>query len=180
MTIKPMMLIPPLLFAGLAALFYIGMGRDDPRALPSTREGGPVPGLTLTAFDGAAPFTSDDLADGDVVLVNFWASWCGPCRAEHEYLMTLADEGIEIFGINYKDEPAKAQRFLNELGDPYARIAADDTGRTGLDWGLYGVPETFVIDGNGIVVKRFAGPINASILENIIRPAIETARAQSN
>ena len=178
MKLKPMMILPPLIFAALAAMFYFGMGRDD--ALESTREGGPVPTLTLAAFDGTAPFTVDDLADGEVVLVNFWASWCGPCRAEHEHLMTLAGEGIDIFGINYKDEPAKAQRFLNDLGNPYVRIAADDTGRTGLDWGLYGVPETFVIDGNGTVVKRFAGPISASILDAIIRPAIETARAQSD
>jgi len=94
--------------------------------------------------------------------------------------VALAGEGVEIYGVNYKDEPAKAQRFLDDLGDPYARLGADPSGRTGLDWGLYGVPETFVIDGKGIVVKRFAGPITASILETIIRPAIETARAQSD
>jgi len=180
MKLKPMMILPPLVFLALAAMFLWGMQRDDPRALPSTREGGPVPAVTLTAFADDTPFSAEDLADGEVVLVNFWASWCGPCRAEHEYLMALAEEGIEIFGINYKDEPAKAQRFLNDLGNPYVRIAADDTGRTGLDWGLYGVPETFVIDGNGIVVKRFAGPITSGILDSIIRPAIETARAQSN
>ena len=89
---KPLMVIPPLLFAGLAALFYWGMGRDDPRALPSTREGGPAPALTLAAYQGAEPFTVEDLADGDVVLVNFWASWCGPCRAEHPQLMILEEE----------------------------------------------------------------------------------------
>ena len=180
MKIKPLMLIPPLLFAGLAALFYIGMGRDDPRALPSTREGGPVPALTLTEFQGAAPFTVEDLADGDVVLVNFWASWCAPCRAEHPQLVQMAEEGLEIFGVNYKDDPAKAQRFLSELGDPYVRTAADPSGRTGLDWGLYGVPETFVIDGTGKVIKRFAGPITEKVLESIIAPAIEEARAASN
>lgn len=173
---KPLMLIPPLLFAGLAVLFYIGMGRDDPRALPSTREGGPVPALTVSEFDGAAPFTVEDLADGDVVLVNFWASWCAPCRAEHPQLVQMAQDGVEIYGINYKDDPGKAQRFLSELGDPYVRVAADPTGRTGLDWGLYGVPETFVIDGEGTVIKRFAGPITASVLESVIKPSIEEAR----
>ena len=134
--------------------------------------------LTVADFDGNPAFTTADLADGDVVLVNFWASWCAPCRAEHPQLVQMAEEGIEIFGINYKDEPDKARRFLEELGDPYARLAADETGRTGLDWGLYGVPETFVIDGNGTVVKRFAGPITAGVLESIIKPAIEEARAQ--
>ncbi len=180
MKLKPMMILPPLVFLGLAALFLWGMQRDDPRALPSTREGGPVPALTLSAFGGDAPFTREDLANGEVVLVNFFASWCAPCRIEHEFLVDLADEGVVIYGINYKDDPVKAQRYLADLSNPYARIAADSTGRTGLDWGLYGVPETYVIDGNGIVVKRFAGPITASILDNVIRPAIETAAARSN
>jgi len=177
---KPLMLIPPLLFAGLAALFYIGMGRDDPSALPSTREGGPVPALTVTEFEGAEPFTVEDLANGDVVLVNFWASWCAPCRAEHPQLVQMAEDGLDIYGINYKDDPAKARRFLAELGEPFERLVADPTGRTGLDWGLYGVPETFVIDGEGTVVKRFAGPITASVLESIIKPAIEDARQRSD
>lgn len=179
MKIKPMMVLPPLLFLGLAAMFLWGMNRDDPRALPSTREGGPVPALTLAAFDGAAPFTREDLATGDVILVNFWASWCAPCRAEHPQLLTLAAEGVPIYGINYKDTEAKAQDFIDELGNPFARLAADPSGRTGLDWGLYGVPETYVIDGKGNVVKRFAGPISESILQKTIRPAIEQARAQS-
>jgi cytochrome c biogenesis protein CcmG, thiol:disulfide interchange protein DsbE len=180
MKIKPMMALPPLIFAALAAMFLWGMNRDDPTALPSTREGGPVPALTLAAFDGVAPFTVEDLASGEVLLVNFWASWCAPCRAEHEQLLTLSRDGVKIYGINYKDTPAKAQRFLDELGNPFTWLSADPSGRTGLDWGLYGVPETYIIDANGIVVKRFAGPITASILEKTIRPAIEEARAQAN
>lgn len=180
MKIKPMMVLPPLIFAGLAAMFLWGMTRDDPNALPSTREGGPVPALTLAPFAGEPPFAREDLASGDVVLVNFWASWCAPCRAEHPQLIALAEEGVPIYGINYKDTEAKAQDFVDELGNPFARLAADPSGRTGLDWGLYGVPETYVIDGNGVVVKRFAGPITQSILESTIRPAIEEARAQSN
>jgi cytochrome c biogenesis protein CcmG/thiol:disulfide interchange protein DsbE len=177
---KPMMIVPPLVFAGLAALFLWGMERDDPRALPSTREGGPVPALTLSAMQGQPPFSQDELASGDVVLVNFFASWCAPCRAEHPQLVKLAEEGVKIWGINYKDDPANARKMLDALGNPYARLAADDTGRTGLDWGLYGVPETYVIDGHGIVVKRFAGPINAQILDSVIRPAIAQAEAQSD
>lgn len=180
MKIRPLMVLPPLIFASLAALFLWGMGRDDPRALPSTREGGPVPELTLAAFAGEPPFSREELATGEVILVNFWASWCGPCRAEHPQLNKLASEGMPIYGINYKDTEAKAQDFLDELGNPFARLAADPSGRTGLDWGLYGVPETYVIDGKGQVVKRFAGPISDAILESTIRPAIEQARAQSN
>jgi len=180
MKIKPMMVLPPLIFAALAAMFLWGMNRDDPRALPSTREGGPVPALTVTGFSGSAPFTQEDLASGDVLLLNFWASWCAPCRAEHAQLIALAKDGVTLYGINYKDTPAKAQRFLDDLGNPFERLVADPSGRTGLDWGLYGVPETYVIDANGIIVKRFAGPITEGILESTIRPAIEEARARGN
>ncbi|MEJ2000038.1 MAG: DsbE family thiol:disulfide interchange protein [Maritimibacter sp.] len=160
------------LLLGIGAFFGLKNKND---IMPSTREGGPVPALTLTELNGEAPFTDADLASGGVVLVNFWASWCAPCRAEAPTLDMMSDEGIAIYGINYKDQPAKAQRFLDEYGNPYSRNAADANGRTGIDWGVTGVPETFVIDGNGIVVKRFAGPITPTILENIIRPAMEEA-----
>jgi len=144
------------------------------------RAGGHVSVVQLTAFDGAESFSHEDLTSGGVKLVNFWASWCGPCRAEHPQLETLAEDGVKIYGVNYKDDPANAQRFLDDLGDPFVRLMADTEGRTGLDWGLYGVPETFVITADGTVVKRFAGPITESILDSIIRPAIETAIAQSH
>lgn len=101
----------------------------------------------------------EELADGEVKLVNFWASWCAPCRAEHEYLMAFAEEGIPIYGINYKDEPVNGRKFLDDLGNPFTAVVSDESGRTGIDWGLYGVPETFVVDGDGVIVKRFAGPI---------------------
>ncbi|PID37376.1 MAG: DsbE family thiol:disulfide interchange protein [Rhodobacterales bacterium] len=172
------MFLPPLVFALLAGLFLWSMGREDVDALPSTREGGPVPALELTELGGSAPFSEADLADGGVVLVNFWASWCGPCRAEHPQLLELAQSGVEIYGVNYKDDPAKALKFLEELGNPYARLGADASGRNGLQWGLYGVPETYVINGKGEVVKRFAGPITRSVLTAIIQPAIEAARGE--
>ncbi|MGH1368877.1 MAG: DsbE family thiol:disulfide interchange protein [Maritimibacter sp.] len=174
---KPMMILPPLLFAALAAMFLFGMKQGNGDALPSTREGGMVPALTVTELSGGAPFTHEDLTTGGVKLVNFWASWCAPCRAEHPQLIELAGEGVDIYGINYKDEPAKAIAFLDELGNPFARMAADGSGRTGLDWGLYGVPETFVIDAQGTVIKRFAGPITQEILQKIIRPAMAQAAA---
>lgn len=177
--ISPLMLLPPLIFAALAATFLLGVNRDDPRALRSTREGGPAPALQLTQLGGAVPFTEEVLRDGNVKLVNFWASWCTPCRVEHPQLEALAHENVLIYGINYKDDPTKALRFLAELGDPYAGLGADAQGRTALDWGVYGVPETFVIDGNGVVVLRFAGPITEAILQSRIRPAMAEAAARS-
>lgn len=170
--------IPPVLFGALAGMFMWGMNNGDKSALPSTREGGLVPELHLSAFEGAEGFTRDDLISGEVKLLNFWASWCAPCRAEHPQIEQLAAEGVVINGINYKDDPAKARRFLTQLGNPYAKLMADTDGRTGLEWGLYGVPETFVIAADGTVVKRFAGPITESILESVIRPAIEDAKSR--
>lgn len=172
---KPLMILPPLIFAGLAALFLFGMNREGADVLPSTREGGPAPALTVEAFPGETGWTIEDLADGEVKLVNFWASWCGPCRAEHPSLMAFAAEGVTVYGVNYKDTPENGRSFLDELGNPYVAVVADESGRTGLDWGLYGVPETFVVDGEGTVVKRFAGPITSAVSDMIIRPAMEAA-----
>ena len=174
--VSPLVVLPPVVFAGLAALFFFGMQRDDPDALPSTMEGRAAPTIDLPPLGDKPAFDQDVLEADGVKLVNFWASWCAPCRVEHPHLQTLADEGLPIYGVNYKDDEQKALGFLRELGDPYAAIAADTTGRTGLDWGLYGVPETFVIDGDGVVVLRFAGPVTATILEDRIRPAIAEAR----
>ena len=171
-----LMLVPPAVFAALAVMFYLGMQREDPEALPSARIGQQAPPMVLTPL-GAKPMLDDGaLRAPGVKLVNYWASWCAPCRAEHPNLVALAGEGIPVFGINYKDDPGKALAFLDELGDPYSAIGADETGRTALDWGLYGVPETYVIDGRGRVVLRFAGPITQRTLESRIRPAIEAAR----
>lgn len=173
--ISPLVALPPVIFAGLAILFYVGMQREDPNALPSARAGQSAPPVELTQLGQGEPFTDATLREPGVKLVNYWASWCAPCRAEHPILEDLADEGVPIYGINYKDDPEKALAFLDELGNPYAGLGADAKGRTALDWGLYGVPETYVIDGDGTVVLRFAGPITESILENRIRPAIAEA-----
>lgn len=168
-------LIPPLVFVAIAGLFLGGMYRDDPDALPSTLQGRAAPAVALTPLGPGAPFDTATLADGQVKLVNYWASWCAPCRIEHAQLMQLADEGLPIYGVNYKDDPEKALGFLDELGDPFVALGADEAGRMALDWGVYGVPETFVLDGEGTVVLRFAGPVTESILINRIRPAIERA-----
>ncbi len=174
--ISILMLLPPVIFAALAALFYLGMGRDDPDALPSTRVGQVAPPMTVTTLGDLPGFDDSVLRQPGVKLVNFWASWCAPCRAEHASLEKMAQEGIRIYGINYKDDPEKAQRFLAELGNPFKAVMADEAGRTGIDWGTYGVPETFVIDGEGRITYRFAGPIIGKVLETRIRPAIEAAR----
>ncbi len=172
---KPLMFLPPLIFAALAALFWVGMRRDDPNALPSALAGRIVPEVQVVPL-GEAPVLTDALlrAPG-VKLVNFWASWCAPCRAEHPMLTELAAEGVSIHGVNYKDEPAKALGFLAELGNPFAAMGADESGRMGLNWGLYGVPETFVIDAEGRILLRHAGPITRAVLNDTIRPALGQA-----
>ncbi|CUH47851.1 DsbE family thiol:disulfide interchange protein [Ruegeria atlantica] len=173
--ISPLMIAPPLIFGAFAVLAGIGMFRDDPDALPSAREGQPAPPVVLTEFPGKTLFDDDTLRDGEVKLVNYWASWCAPCRAEHPNLEALSEEGISVYGINYKDQLANAEGFLTELGDPYEAIGRDEQGRMALDWGLYGVPETYVIDGEGTIILRFAGPITQRVIESRIRPALEKA-----
>lgn len=172
-------LLPLALFAALGGFLLSGLFRDDPDALPSAFVGREAPALTVAALPGHAPLDAAMLADGQVKLVNFWASWCVPCRVEHPQIEALARE-VPVYGINYKDNrdgtPSAALTFLEELGDPYAAIGVDGTGRTGIDWGLTGVPETFVIDGKGIVRLRHAGPIDVATMERTILPAIEAAR----
>ena len=173
-------IIPPVIFAGLAGLFYVGMQRDDPDALPSTFVGREAPALTVTDLGDLPPVSAEALNAPGMKLVNFWASWCAPCRVEHPNLEALAqDEGVPIYGINYKDEAANALGFLEELGNPYRAASADTGGRTARDWGVYGVPETFVVDGEGRVVARVAGPVTERTLERTIRPALAEAQGGS-
>ncbi|MHA6262229.1 DsbE family thiol:disulfide interchange protein [Arenibacterium sp. CAU 1754] len=175
--ISPLMLAPPIIFIAFVLLAAIGMFRNDPESLPSARQGQTAPPLVLTPLEGKTGFDDATLRDGQVKLVNFWASWCAPCRVEHPNLEALAGEGVTIYGINYKDDPVKALAFLDELGDPYAATAADAQGRTALDWGVYGVPETYVIDGSGTILLRHAGPVTQRVIEETLRPAIEAAQS---
>lgn len=169
---------PLVLFLLLAGLFYMRLGAGDPNRLPSVLIDKPVPEFALPAIEGytSPPLTSDAL-DRGVSVVNVWASWCGPCRAEHPILMRLAEDNrFRIAGINQKDRPENARRFLGSLGDPYDLIGADTTGRASIDWGVYGVPETFIVK-DGIIVHKFIGPLSQAGLENDFMPALEAALA---
>jgi len=171
-------LLPFLLLVIVAGYFLFGLERD-PGELPSALLGKPVPAFDLPALTGATAsedgMNTDDLTSGrDVKLVNFFASWCVPCRAEHPLITRLAGmDGVRMFGINYKDAPEDATGWLQRLGDPYERIGADRTGRAGIEWGIYGVPETFVVDADGIVRMRHAGPLTPEIVERELLPLIE-------
>jgi len=170
--VSPFVLMPPIIFAAVAGLFLGGMFRENPDELPSTLVGRAAPEVEL-ANVGALPKFDVSLLGGEgPKIVNFWASWCGPCRIEHDQLVQLSEEGIPVYGVNYKDDERKALGFLDELGNPYRAVGADKTGDSALDWGVYGVPETFVIDEDGKVVLRFAGPVTKVILEKRIRPAL--------
>jgi cytochrome c biogenesis protein CcmG/thiol:disulfide interchange protein DsbE len=170
--ISPWVAAPPVIFLALAALFAFGLNREDTNSLPSTMIGRDAPLLTTAKLADFPELIAADLQADGLKMVNFWASWCGPCRMEHPNLQALADEGITIHGINYKDQAGNATGFLAELGNPYTKLSADE-GRTGLDWGLYGVPETFIIDGNGKVLLRHAGPVTQRVLESTIRPILD-------
>ena len=169
-------LLPVALFAALAGFFLSGLFRDDPDVLPSTFVGQTAPVFTVTELPGRTPLTQEAMADGKIKLVNFWASWCVPCRVEHPQIEALGDV-VPVYGVNHKDAPSDATAFLEELGDPYSAIGADP-GRTAIDWGVTGFPETFLVDGDGIVRMRFAGPITASVLEDAFMPTIEALRAE--
>ena len=179
-------LVPVLLFGAMAVLFAFALTKGDPSKLPSALIGRPAPPLALTAIDGlqegqqtAQLLTSEFLRKGEVTVVNFWASWCGPCIEEHPLLTELAQATkVPVVGVNYKDAAANARRFLGRYGNPYAAIGADTTGRTAIEWGVYGMPETFIIDGQGRVAYKHVGPISRSTLDRNILPVIARLRAQ--
>jgi cytochrome c biogenesis protein CcmG, thiol:disulfide interchange protein DsbE len=164
---------PAAAVVGLAAVLGLGLTRD-PRELPSTLIGRQVPNFSLPPVQGRTLGLSSGDLRGEVSLVNFFASWCVACRVEHPLLMAMAKSGaVTIHGINYKDAPADAARWLDTLGDPYTRTGADLDGRVGIEWGLYGVPETYVVSADGRVMHKLAGPLTERIRDTTILPLIE-------
>ena len=154
-------------------LWQIGPGGKDISTLPSAMIDKPVPEFDLAPIEGRKlGLKSGDLKSG-LSLVNVWASWCPPCRVEHPFLMELAEKGVTIYGINYRDKPADALRFLRNLGDPYKRIGADTTGRVSIEWGIYGYPETFLVDQTGRIRYRHVGPISSEVIENVFDSLME-------
>lgn len=178
-------LIPVAVFAALAMVFVIGLGSDDPSRLPSALIDKPVPEFDLAALDGLnsdgrpiGGFASEDLKTGRVVLVNVWASWCVPCRAEHPVIKALSDTfALTVFGLNYKDEGEDARRFLGLLGNSYDAVGVDRDGRVAIDWGVTGVPETFIVDGAGRIRGKFTGPLTAAMIEDDVLPAVRRIEA---
>src|SRR5215831_13831093 len=164
--------LPALLFAVLLVVFAIGL-THDPHLLPSALIDRPAPDFSLPGlYDTAEGLSREDLA-GRVTLVNFFASWCAPCRAEHAQLMALARRpGVTLEGVAYKDKPEDARRFLDGLGNPYRRVGVDRKGSTAIDFGVYGVPETYVVDGSGRIRYRQVGPLTAADVEQKILPLI--------
>jgi cytochrome c biogenesis protein CcmG/thiol:disulfide interchange protein DsbE len=175
--------LPLVLFAALVALLFYRLGAGDPSRLPSALIGKPAPTLALPALEGlvrdGAPVPGLDPAafQGRVTIVNVWASWCVPCRDEHPFLVRLAsDRRLTLVGINYKDAPANARRFLGRYGNPFAAVGVDGNGRAAIEWGVYGMPETFVVNGKGEIVFKHVGPISPQSLTAKLIPAIEAAR----
>lgn len=170
---RALFLLPVLLFAALAVYFALALrpGRD-PQALPSALIDRPAPAFDLAAL-GGGPALARDTLDGQVVVVNFFASWCVPCRLEQPLLMRLAGQDhVALYGIAYKDKPADAAAFLKQLGDPYRTVGLDRAGRTGIDFGVYGVPETYVIDKAGRIRYRHVGPLTAEVVDRQLLPLV--------
>jgi cytochrome c biogenesis protein CcmG/thiol:disulfide interchange protein DsbE len=171
-----MLLVPAAGFIGLVAAFALGL-RNDPSLVPSPLVGKPVPVFDLPPVTGRTLGLSSRDLQGHVSLVNVFASWCISCREEHPLLMRLArSRMVPIQGLDYKDKPADASRWLAAMGDPYTRTGADTDGRVAIDWGVYGVPETFVVSRRGIIAYKQIGPITPSILDRRIAPLIARLR----
>jgi cytochrome c biogenesis protein CcmG/thiol:disulfide interchange protein DsbE len=175
-------LLPLVVFIALAVLFYIGLHEGDPSLLPSALIGKPMPKTDLPPIEGLTrdgkpvPGLSDATFKGKVTLVNVWASWCIPCHDEVPFLEALSkDKRIQLVGINYKDAAADARRFLGRYGNPYAASGADRSGRESINWGVYGVPETYLITRDGRIAYKLVGPITAGNLQSALAPQIAKA-----
>jgi cytochrome c biogenesis protein CcmG/thiol:disulfide interchange protein DsbE len=175
--------LPLAVFLALAAVFLVRLFAGDPSRLPSALIGKAAPAITLPAVEGLEHqgkplpgFGPADLASDRVTLVNVFASWCAPCHQEHPLLMELAkDSRLRLIGINQKDRPENARRFLARLGNPYIAVGADGDGRASIEWGVYGVPETFLLDSRGVIRFKHVGPLTAESIRDKLEPAIRAA-----
>ena len=168
-------LLPIGFFAILIPLFVVGLGKD-PRALPSTFLGKPAPAFSLPQLRDATQLVNNQSFSGTMVLINFWATWCVGCRQEHDFLLQLqANNIIPIYGINWRDDRTKAIDWLQQLGDPYVASGFDGGNHTGIDWGVYAAPETFLVDASGTVIYKFLGPLSSYTWQKEFVPRINAA-----
>jgi cytochrome c biogenesis protein CcmG/thiol:disulfide interchange protein DsbE len=171
-------LVPLLIFGLLAALLLRGLSLD-PKLVPSPLIGKPMPAFTLSRLDNPAATLSDQDLKGKVSILNVWATWCVSCRAEHAVLLDMVDRNkVNLYGLDYKDDRADAQRWLLQLGNPYSANAFDADGRVGINWGVYGTPETFIMDRRGIIRHKHIGPLSREDVENEILPLITQLEAE--
>jgi cytochrome c biogenesis protein CcmG, thiol:disulfide interchange protein DsbE len=181
---RMLVLVPLVAFLALAALFVLRLGAGDPSRIPSALIGRPAPRTDLPPLPGlerdgkAVPGLNSAEFQGRVTVLNVWASWCVPCREEAALLMTVAaDPRVNVVGMNYKDQPDNARRFLGRYGNPFAANGTDGNGRAAIEWGVYGVPETFVLGRDGRIAYKLIGPVTPDNLEAALKPAIEKALA---
>jgi cytochrome c biogenesis protein CcmG/thiol:disulfide interchange protein DsbE len=177
-----LMALPLVAFAALAALFWFRLGSGDPSKIPSALIGRPAPQTTLPPLEGLVagnaqvPGLDPAMLKGKVSVVNVWASWCVPCHDEAPLLTELAkDKRLQLVGINYKDAPDNARRFLGRYGNPYGIVGVDGNGRAAIEWGVYGVPETFVVGRDGTIVYKLVGPVTADNVESVLKVEIDKA-----
>jgi cytochrome c biogenesis protein CcmG, thiol:disulfide interchange protein DsbE len=174
-------LTPLLVFVALAVLFFARLFAGDASRIPSALIGQSAPPLDLPALDGVAGLKNSDLREGHVSVINIFASWCVPCHQEHAILLDLAADkalaakGVRLIGVAQKDDPENIRRFLGAKGNPYASVGVDRDGQASIEWGVYGVPETFIVKGDGTIAFKLVGPMSAETLASVVRPQIEKA-----
>ena len=179
-----LMALPLVAFAALAALFWFGLQAGDPSRIPSALIGRPAPQTALPALEGLVangspvPGLDPKTFKGKVSLVNVWASWCVPCHDEAPLLTQLGqDKRLQLVGINYKDSPDNARRFLGRYGNPFGIVGVDGNGRAAIEWGVYGVPETFIVGRDGTIVYKLVGPVTPENIDTVLKAEIDKALA---